>query len=101
MFSRDTPDIEWISKLGDEGDWIIVSGDLRISRNKAERKAWLESGLTAFFLAGGWGQQELWDTSWRLIKWWPFIRAQGRSIRSGAGFIVPVKGEKLEQLLFR
>jgi hypothetical protein len=101
MFPRNTPDAEWISKLGEEGGWVIVSGDLRISRNKAERQAWLESGLTAFFLAGAWGQQKLWSTAWRMIKWWPFIVAQAQSIRPGAGFIVPISGEKLQQLSLR
>jgi hypothetical protein len=100
-FPRNTPDAEWISELGKEGDWVIVSGDLRISRNKAERRAWLEPGLTAFFLSGGWGQQNLWDTGWRLIKWWPLMLTQAGSIRPGAGFVVPVKGDKLQQLTLR
>lgn len=100
-FARNTPDAEWITELGKEGGWVIVSGDLRISRNKAERRAWLESGLTAFFLAGGWGQQKLWYTAWRLIKWWPLIVTQAESIRPGAGFVVPVSGDKLQQLSLR
>lgn len=27
----------------------MISGDIRISRNRAEKAAWRESGLTAFF----------------------------------------------------
>jgi hypothetical protein len=100
-FPRNLPDAKWISELGREGGWVIVSGDLRISRNKAERQAWLESGLTAFFLAGAWGQQKLWLTAWKLIKWWPLIVAQAESIRPGAGFIVPVSGDKIQQLQLR
>jgi PIN like domain len=49
-FLQDTPDAEWISTLAKETNWVVVSGDLRITRNPAERKAWRESGLVAFFL---------------------------------------------------
>lgn|SRR5208282_6495130 len=97
-FSRDTPDIEWIQKLAEEGNWIVVSGDVRISKNEFERRAWLESGLTAFFLSKGWTSLKLWDQAWRLAKWWPEIVTQAERIRPGAGFVVPLKSAKLEQL---
>lgn len=48
-FERDARDPEWLGTLGREGDWVIVSGDPRITRGRAERRAWHESGLTAFF----------------------------------------------------
>jgi hypothetical protein len=54
--------------------------------------------LTAFFLAKGWTNLKLWDQTWRFLKWWPDIVAQAARIRSGAGFIVPIKSSKLEQL---
>jgi hypothetical protein len=97
-FSPDTPDVDWIRSLAAEGDWIIISGDVRISQNQFERRAWLESGMTAFFLAKGWTSLKLWDQTWRFFKWWPDIIAQAARIRSGAGFIVPIKSSKLEQL---
>ncbi len=68
-FPPDTPDVTWIKSLAIEKDWVIVSGDLRISQNEFERLAWLESGLTAFFLAKGWSSLPLWDQAWRLVKW--------------------------------
>lgn len=98
LFRVDTPDEEWISKLAEQGDWIVISGDLRITRNPGQRKAWLESGLVAFFLAPGWANLQLWDHSWRLLKWWPAIVLQASRIRAPAGFIVPVSASKLEQL---
>jgi hypothetical protein len=97
-FSADTPDVNWIRTLAAEGDWVIISGDIRISQNQFERRAWLESGLTAFFLGKGWTTLKLWDQSWRFLKWWPDIVAQAARIRPGAGFVVPVKSSKLEQL---
>lgn len=98
-FAPETPDIEWITQLGNEGDWVIVSGDPRISRGRHEREAWLESGLTAFFLAKGWMNQKLWDQAWQLIRWWPHIVAQAQAVRPGAGFLVPWNGTKFQQLI--
>lgn len=47
-------DAAWLGQLGEEGDWVILSGDYRITKRPHERRAWLDSGLTAFFLAKGW-----------------------------------------------
>jgi hypothetical protein len=53
-FGADTKDEDWIRALGREGDWIVISGDYRIGKSAHERRAWHESGLTAFFLSKGW-----------------------------------------------
>ena len=97
-FPADTIDAIWISALSGEGDWVIISGDVRITRNHGERAAWLESKLLAFFLAKGWTSQPLWDQAWRFIKWWPRIVEQASRIKPPAGFIVPLKDSKLEQV---
>ena len=49
-FTADAKDEDWIRSLAKDGDWVIISGDPRLSRSQAQRKAWQESGLTAFFL---------------------------------------------------
>jgi hypothetical protein len=97
-FPPETKDVDWIRRLASEGDWVIISGDIRISQNEFERREWLNSGLTAFFFAKGWTSIKLWDQAWRLIKWWPAIVEQAEKIRAGAGFVVPLKSAKLEQL---
>ena len=33
-FSADTKDVEWIRKLGQEGRWVIISGDYRIGKRE-------------------------------------------------------------------
>ena len=38
-FRPDISDIEWITELSKEGRWIVLSGDRRITRNKAEQAA--------------------------------------------------------------
>lgn len=93
---RDIPDREWIRALAEERDWVIVSGDPRITRNAAEREAWLESGLTAFFLGKGWMTVRLWDQAWKLVQWWPRITDQAAKVQPPAGFVIPVRGSKFE-----
>ena len=38
-FEQQTEDVTWLEALGREGKWIVISGDIRISRNRAERAA--------------------------------------------------------------
>jgi hypothetical protein len=97
-FPRDTKDIVWITTLGHEGDWVIISGDLRISRNKAERAAWRESGRTAFFLKDAWADQKIWLFASRFLFWWPLIVAQAGMAREGKGFLVPWGGQKFDDV---
>jgi hypothetical protein len=48
-FTPTTPDVEWIQALGaDDPPWIVISGDGRILRNKAELRALKEARLTFF-----------------------------------------------------
>jgi hypothetical protein len=83
-----TPDPEWLSALSKEGDWIIISGDPKISRSKAERAAWKEAGLTTFFLTDGWGNRNLYDQTAELIRRWPDIVRVARECTKGSGFLI-------------
>lgn len=94
-FDPRTPDVEWIRVLGEEGDWVIVSGDRRISRNPAELEVWMESGCTAFFLDRSWSKLPLWEKSWRLVQWWPILVQTAESVGSVAGYLVPSHNKKL------
>jgi len=89
-FSPNTPDPEWISCIAREG-FVIISGDPRISRNPANREAWIESGLTAFFFGDGWASKRLMVQAAELVRWWPIIVDTVRSCPPGSGFILPVK----------
>jgi hypothetical protein len=94
-FKADTPDVDWIQALASERDWVIVSGDIRISRNRDELRAWSESGLTAFFLEKAWAHLEFWTKATKLVQWWPTIMKQAETVQSQVGYLVPVKGAKL------
>jgi hypothetical protein len=97
-FPANTPDVTWISALGAEREWVIVSGDLRITRVAAERAAWRESGLTAFFLKKAWAEQKLLPFSSRFIAWWPNITAQAQMAAVGKGFLIPWGGQRFDDV---
>lgn len=99
-FNEDISDEEYIRQLGREGDWVIVSGDLRILSNPHERKAWQESGMTIFFLERAWMHIGLWNMAWKMVKWWPEIISQAARITRGVGFRIPVSGARLKPINF-
>jgi len=82
------PDVRWIADLGVEGGWIIISGDPRISRGKAEKLAWKESGLTAFFLSDGWAGGNIYSQTADVIRRWPDIMRTARAHPLRRGFLI-------------
>jgi hypothetical protein len=89
-FAPNTPDIDWIRALSAEGEWVIICGDLNITRARAERPVWRSAGLIGFFLKKGWINLTPWDQAWRLVKWWPTIAAQAAIAAKGATYAVSV-----------
>lgn len=98
FFSPDVKDIDWIRALGDDGGWVIVSGDPRISRSKAERAAWHESGLTAFFFADDFGTRSFWKQAEAIVHWWPIIVLEASTCQPGSGYLIPVKSKALKPI---
>lgn len=96
-FEPQTEDVIWLETLGREGEWIVISGDIRISRNPAERAAWRESGLTAFFFASQYPEKNIWTQVTHFLHWWPEITREAREHREapeGSGYVIPMKGKK-------
>lgn len=87
-FQPNTPDVEWISKLAENGRWAIVSSDRFTKNNDAEREALRRAGHTVFVLERQWSEQTFWLQAERLVRWWPQILAQARLVSDGA-FRVP------------
>ena len=96
---RNTPDEEWLSRLAQDGDWVVVSGDMRIFKSPQLRQVWIDSKQTAFFLAKGWMNQRFWDQAWWLVRWWPQILGQAQLVEPGSGFEVPAKSQGKFRLL--
>jgi hypothetical protein len=89
-FSPDTPDVDWIKALSQEGEWVLICGDLNITRTKAEKSVWRNAGLIGFFLKNGWMHQKPWDQAWRLVKWWPSIVTQAQLAKPRSTYLVQV-----------
>jgi hypothetical protein len=68
----------------------VVTQD-RFKKNDLEKKAFRESGLTAFFLMKSWSALPYWDKSWKLVRWWPAIIEQAKRVQAGASFEVPLQ----------
>jgi len=98
MFGEATRDADWIKALGAEGDWIIISGDGRITRSPVERAAWYESQLSAFFFAEPFPEVGYWKQAAALVTWWPLITRQARATPTGHGFLLPKQGKELKRL---
>ena len=96
-FSPDTKDDDWIRALGREGDWIVLSGDYRIGKSAHERRAWHESGLTAFFLSKGWTNIPPLQQHSKLALILDQIIERAGKAEPGSGFSVAMNG-KIQQV---
>lgn len=100
-FEPNTKDEVWSSKLGQELDWVILSGDTAISRNPHEFQAWKEAGHRIFFLKPGWTNLSLWESASKLFHRFPEILKLAQKADLGDVFLVPVKGAKIEKISLR
>jgi predicted nuclease of predicted toxin-antitoxin system len=96
-FPADTKDEAWIRQLGNEGGWIVISGDYRIGKNVHERAAWHQSGLTVFFLSKGWTNLPPLQQHSKLSLILEEIVACARNSKPVAGFIISING-KIEKV---
>jgi len=71
---RGAADIDWLDRIG---KWspkpAILGGDARIARNAVERAALKEAGLTFVVLAAGWMKTPFQEQAWKLLKAWPGV----------------------------
>lgn len=90
-------DTTWITQLGNEGGWVVLSGDVRIRTRPAERDALRTAKLTAFFLADGYPKLGKWEQVRWLVDKWPEIVELAQKVGPGSTFRVPKRG-KIETL---
>jgi hypothetical protein len=92
-FPPETKDEEWITKLGAEGGWNVISGDYRIGKSAHERAAWHRSGLTVFFLSKGWTNLPPLQQHSKLALILDDIVERASGARPGSGFSISVNGK--------
>ena len=88
LFKPDVPDIEWLTTLGKQGDWIVISSDF-FRKGKAERDVIRRYGLSVFVLGKAWHDKHpFWPRTAQMMYWWPRIVEQANTV-SRAAFEVP------------
>lgn len=96
-FGPSVADIDWISRLSSEAQWVIISGDARITRNRAERAAFRNSRLVGFFFAPALNRSKVTKQMQRLLALWDDIENIAKLVAGGAMYELPISG-KIRQL---
>lgn len=91
-------DVELIAELAKQGGWILISGDRRITRNKAEKRAFQNSRIVGMFLSAGLYKAPVLKQAERLIALWPAIETVASNVSGGSMFELPMKSSKLAVL---
>ena len=97
-FSQDITDEAWIRALNKEGKWTIISGDRRITRNKAERSVFTSSKLIGFFLSSTLKDAKVTIQMQRILAVWDEIQMLSECMNGGALFEIPRKSSKIKQI---
>ncbi len=92
-FPGNTEDVVWMQALAKEADLVIVTADIRISRNPHEVLAWKQAGHTIFFLKPGWVNLPFWDQANKFTKCFPDLIKIAERAERGSAFFVTVNGK--------
>lgn len=90
--------MDWITALSSEGQWIVISGDRRITRNRTEYNAFRSSNLVGFFLSKGLYKASVIKQMERILALWPTIETQASLLQGGAMFELPMTTIRIKQL---
>jgi len=96
-FGPNVEDVDWIPGLSAEGHWVLISGDMNISKKKAEQTAFRNSRLIGFFLAPALNASRVTKQMQRLLALWDDIATIANRVAGGAMYELPIKG-KIRQL---
>ena len=96
--NRDATDLEWIIALGaDVRGWIVVTGDRKLSRNKAEKEAFRRARLSGLWLSGPFTRLPVHRQAALLINRWPDLAETIRRFNPPLLIAVPTRfGGKLD-----
>jgi len=96
-FGPRVDDADWISVLSAEGRWVIISGDAKITKRKAEQAAFRNSRLIGFFMAPALNGAKVTRQMQRLLALWDDIEIIAERVAGGAMYELPISG-KIRQL---
>jgi hypothetical protein len=88
---RHATDVEWIEMLRrDEAVWIVITGDDRIRKNKAERAAFRRAGLRGFVLSPAYQKTPQNQCASFLLWRWPEMESLMRIVGGAALYELPM-----------
>lgn len=91
------PDAEWIERLGKEGGWSVLSGDIRIAKKVPSRELFLRSKLVGFFPMKAVLDLPVHKQAARILTLWTTMESLSNTVASGC-FEVGVTTERLRQI---
>jgi hypothetical protein len=97
-FRPDVADLTWIEELSRDGRWVVLSGDRRITRNRAELRAFRQSRLVGMFFSPGLNKAPVVKQAERLLALWASIEKVAETVEGGAMFELPMTSVRLKQL---
>lgn len=99
LFPPNATDVEWFQGLQKKGgEWVIVTSDLRITKNRHEALAWQESGYPALFLAKGWTGLDQYEYVSKFFHHLPNLLKKIERSKPGTGYLVQVSGQKYKEV---
>jgi hypothetical protein len=92
-FGTSVKDADWIARLSAEGRWIVISGDSKITKRKAEQAAFRNSRLIGFFFAPALNGAKVTKQMQRLLALWDDIENIAKLVAGGAMYELPISGK--------
>lgn len=93
----DLPDETWIERLGVEGGWSVLSGDIRIAKKVPSRELFLRSKLVGFFPLKAVLDLPVHKQAARILTLWATMDSLSTTVASGC-FEVGITSTRLKQI---
>jgi PIN like domain len=77
---------------------VVISGDRRITRNRAEYNAFRASNLLGFFLSKGLQKATVAKQMERILALWENMVTVTETVEGGAMFELPINGTRVRQM---
>jgi len=90
-------DEEWIPALGEEGGWVVLSGDLNIARKRPSRELFLRAQLVGFFPRAAVMELPLARKASRILYVWDSMERISNDVRPGL-FELQQRGERFSSI---
>ena len=97
-FSSSVTDVAYLTALGKEGNWIVISKDVANAKRPPERAAILQSGVIAFYLAPSVQKLRINEQAATILWQWDKMVVQRTNNKNGL-YLIPInKGSRFEVL---